>query len=83
MARAASEFDDNKIVVKKQWCKGCGICTALCGNNVFLLDSRGKATIANPSACTGCGKCEDHCPSLAIWVDRLGIREKLASVCSE
>lgn len=83
MVRTAFQFNNNNIMVKKQWCKGCGICTVLCGNNVFVLDSRGKATIANPAACTGCGKCEDHCPDLAIWVDRLAVREKFASMRRE
>lgn len=76
MARAASHFDDNKIMVKKQWCKGCGICTALCAKNVLVLDGRGKAVVANPTACTGCGRCEDHCPDMAIMVDRKAAREK-------
>ncbi|MCG8402104.1 MAG: 4Fe-4S dicluster domain-containing protein [Firmicutes bacterium] len=79
MARAASNFDDNKIMVKKQWCKGCGICAALCGNSVLLLDARSRAVAAKPSACTGCGKCEDHCPELAITVNRPAIRAKFAT----
>ena len=70
MAKAASQFDNNKIMVKKQWCKGCGICTTLCGNKVLMLDGRGKAAVTNPAACTGCGKCEEHCPDMAITVDR-------------
>lgn len=76
MAKAASQFDDNKIMVKKQWCKGCGICTTLCSNKVLMLDGRGKAAVTNPAACTGCGKCENHCPDLAIIVDRPFLREK-------
>ncbi len=77
MARAASQFDDNKIAVKKQWCKGCGICAALCGNKVLMLDSSGKAAVTNPAACTGCGRCEDHCPDMAITVDRPSRKEKV------
>lgn len=79
MGRAASKFDDSKIMVIKQWCKGCGICTAMCSNNVLLLDTRNRAVTANPSACTGCGKCEDHCPELAIIVDRLAARAMFAA----
>jgi len=79
MARAASQFDDNKITVKKQWCKGCGICAALCGNKVLMLDSRGKAAVTNPAACTGCGRCEDHCPDMAITVDRPSQRGKFTA----
>ncbi len=71
MARAALQFDDNKIMVKKQWCKGCGICIVLCNNKVLAMDGRGRAVVANPAACTGCGKCEAHCPDLAITVNRM------------
>jgi len=70
MARAASSYANEKIRVKRQWCKGCGICTALCEHNVLILDNSGKAVIADPAACIGCGKCESHCPDLAITVDR-------------
>lgn len=70
MARPASHFENfNRIHVKRQWCKGCGICTTLCDKKVLLLDNRGKAIVANPSACTGCEKCATHCPDLAITVD--------------
>lgn len=78
MARAASHFDNNKIMVTKQWCKGCGICIALCNKNVLLLDGRGKAVVANPNACSGCGRCEDHCPDMAIMVARPTAGERFA-----
>ncbi len=70
MAKAASYFDHNKISVRVQWCKGCGICTVLCKNNVLMLDSRGKVVVANPAACTGCGRCEIYCPDFALSVER-------------
>ena len=69
MARPATNYDNNRIYVKSQWCKGCGICTALCQNRVLLIDNRGKAVVVNPEACTGCGRCESHCPDLAISLD--------------
>ena len=70
MAKPASNFDGNRVHVKSQWCKGCGICTVLCENKVLLIDNRGKAVVVNPNACTGCGRCETHCPDLAISVDQ-------------
>lgn len=78
MPRAASNYINNKINVKRQWCKGCGICVALCEKNVLLLDNRGKAVVANPMACTGCRKCETHCPDFAITVDRSAAKDNSA-----
>ncbi|SFH19210.1 2-oxoglutarate ferredoxin oxidoreductase subunit delta [Desulfotomaculum arcticum] len=77
MAKPASNFDDNRIHVKRQWCKGCGICTTLCENRVLLIDNRGKAVVVNPNACTGCGRCETHCPDLAISVDQPNKNNKI------
>ncbi|MCG8400148.1 MAG: ferredoxin family protein [Firmicutes bacterium] len=70
MAKPANYFYDSKIHIITQWCKGCGICTLLCKNNVLTLDSRKKAVVANPAACTACGHCENHCPDIAIRVSR-------------
>lgn len=71
MARPAKQYnDDYGIYINQQWCKGCGICSALCKHKVLLLDSRGKAVVANPAACTGCGQCENHCPELAIYIEQ-------------
>ena len=79
MAKPAAYIDNNKIMVKSQWCKGCGICNALCSNKVLVLDNRGKAIVANPAACTACGKCESHCPDLAITVNRPAARANTAT----
>jgi 2-oxoglutarate ferredoxin oxidoreductase subunit delta len=35
---------------------------------VLAMDSRGKATVVNPAMCTGCRRCEYHCPDFAIHV---------------
>lgn len=69
MGRAVKHSVKPKIHINRQWCKGCGICTALCGKKVLLLDNRGKAVAANPAACTACGRCEAHCPDFAISVE--------------
>lgn len=66
MARVVSSGDDHKIEVWGQWCKGCGICADLCRRKVLAIDGRGKVTVGNPGACTGCGECEIHCPDFAI-----------------
>ena len=68
MTRIAKQYKNNTIRVNRQWCKGCGICTVICGKSVFVLDNSGKTVIANPMSCTGCHKCETHCPDFAIAV---------------
>jgi len=83
MARPASHYYDNRIHVKREWCKGCGICTVLCAKKVLLLDNRGKAVVANPVACSGCGNCETHCPDLAIMVDRPAAKDRVPVYAGE
>jgi 2-oxoglutarate ferredoxin oxidoreductase subunit delta len=78
MARPVFNYDDYSIRINRHWCKGCGICTALCPNKVLLLDNRGKAVAAYPASCTGCGKCETHCPDFAISVERHAEKERIA-----
>lgn len=56
-----------KIIVNKDWCKGCGICVAFCPTNALELKD-GKVNIANMEACIECGLCELRCPDFAIYV---------------
>lgn len=58
------------ISINKAWCKGCGICAALCPQKVITLDSRKKAVVVRESACIGCGSCVWHCPDMAISLER-------------
>ena len=54
-------------------CKACGICIALCPENVFDTAEMGEAVVARPDDCTMCLLCELHCPDFCIEVRR---REK-------
>ncbi|HPZ43423.1 MAG TPA: 4Fe-4S binding protein [Bacillota bacterium] len=67
MAETLSKLSPQKIILHKEWCKGCGICAAFCPK-VLAMDSRGKASVVNPTLCTGCRRCEHHCPDFAIYV---------------
>jgi len=58
-------FDIN---VYRDWCKGCGICAALCPKQVLSRNEEGKPEVTDPNACIGCGWCELHCPDFAISV---------------
>jgi 2-oxoglutarate ferredoxin oxidoreductase subunit delta len=57
-----------EVVINKEWCKGCGICVALCPKQVLEMDTQGKATVVRPEDCICCTLCELRCPDLAITV---------------
>ena len=57
-----------ELVIKREWCKGCGICVALCPKQVLELDAHGKSTAVRLEDCICCRMCELHCPDLAITV---------------
>lgn len=54
--------------IRREWCKGCGICVAFCPKKALSQDKDGKA-VQNPDLCVYCGICERYCPDLAIEVD--------------
>jgi 2-oxoglutarate ferredoxin oxidoreductase subunit delta len=56
------------IVINRDWCKGCGICIALCPKKVLDLDGSDKAVAIRPVDCICCRMCELRCPDLAIEV---------------
>ncbi|MBR4420978.1 MAG: 4Fe-4S binding protein [Erysipelotrichaceae bacterium] len=56
-----------KIRINEKWCKGCGICVALCPKAVLKLDHE-VAAVQDQEACIGCRQCEYHCPDFAIVV---------------
>ncbi|THB78420.1 MAG: 4Fe-4S dicluster domain-containing protein [Desulfobulbaceae bacterium] len=53
-----------------EWCKSCGICSALCPKEVILLDDQGNPFIEVQDDCIGCRNCEIHCPDFAITVSK-------------
>lgn len=54
-----------KVLINRQWCKGCGVCVAFCRSEALSLDEEGKAAWSI-ELCTGCGLCELYCPDLAV-----------------
>jgi 2-oxoglutarate ferredoxin oxidoreductase subunit delta len=64
-AKERRHFD---IQVYRDWCKGCGICAALCPKQVLGRNDEGGPVVLDPDACIGCGWCELHCPDFAISV---------------
>ena len=51
-------------------CKSCGICAAICPNEVLQKNAKGMPEFASPEACIGCLSCEIHCPDFAIRIGR-------------
>lgn len=54
------------ITINRKWCKGCGICIAVCPADVYQADRDGKPVIAQPDVCIWCERCETYCPDFAI-----------------
>lgn len=57
-----------QVTVFPNWCKGCGLCVALCPMKVLEQNEDGRVIVAHPEKCTACRWCELHCPDFAIFV---------------
>jgi len=59
-----------RVVFFYEWCKSCGICSAMCPVKIIMVDDRGHPYIDDMDACIGCRNCEIHCPDFAITVKK-------------
>ena len=59
--------DVSTLVLDKDKCIGCSLCTEVCPQAVFEMQQK-KARIADFNACMECGACVNNCPSAAINV---------------
>ncbi|HOC81759.1 MAG: Ferredoxin-2 [Synergistetes bacterium ADurb.Bin155] len=57
------------VTVDPRWCKGCGLCLAVCPTKVFDFDEGLKSVPTRMEDCIGCKQCENICPDLAITVE--------------
>jgi len=61
---------NKKLVLRKDWCKGCGICVAFCPKKVLTLEND-KVHINQENDCIKCGLCEKRCPDYAIYLEEI------------
>jgi 2-oxoglutarate ferredoxin oxidoreductase subunit delta len=64
------------ITVTEEFCKGCGLCVAICPQQAMQLadrmNSRGiqPAYLAHPDDCNGCTQCAIMCPDACLRITR-------------
>lgn len=65
-----------KIIVDRERCKSCALCTAVCAKKLIVfskeVNSQGfyPAELSSEEECTGCALCAETCPDVAIEVWR-------------
>ncbi|MFQ5484979.1 MAG: ferredoxin family protein [Desulfobacterales bacterium] len=57
-----------ELIIRRDWCKGCGICVEFCPTAVLELDTTDRAVAVRQKDCICCKLCENRCPDLAIEV---------------
>jgi 2-oxoglutarate ferredoxin oxidoreductase subunit delta len=63
-----------RLILKTEWCKGCGICVAFCPQTVLKLEN-GKVILTDEVKCIACGMCEMRCPDYAIYLQEASADE--------
>jgi len=65
----------SKIIIDETYCKGCGLCVAVCPRALISLDAEKltpkgyrPAKLDDASKCTACAMCATMCPDVAITV---------------
>jgi len=61
-----------KLIIKKEYCKSCGMCIKVCPFGVLEMSAEcnksGDHFVKQISDCKGCGRCYLICPDSAIEV---------------
>jgi len=59
---------EKRLIINLAWCKGCGICAALCPRQALIME-KGKVAMTDGGKCVKCGQCELRCPDYAIYLE--------------
>lgn len=67
----------NKVTIKIDWCKGCGLCVEACPKKIIVLDQHilnkkgfHPAQVIEPDKCIACAMCALMCPEAIIKVEK-------------
>jgi len=67
----------NKMTIKEEICKGCGLCIEVCPKKIIAIalgriNSKGykPSAITDINQCIACGMCAIMCPDSAIKVEK-------------
>ena len=69
MPEPSKQAEEKFLVIKKNWCKRCGICVAICPKKVIDRMPDGSVEVIHLEWCISCGLCVLHCPDFAIFGD--------------
>jgi 2-oxoglutarate ferredoxin oxidoreductase subunit delta len=63
-----------KIKLRKERCKGCGLCVMACPKGLLMVSGKINrsgypiVSIQDQEPCTGCALCAEMCPDVVIMV---------------
>ncbi|NOR82359.1 MAG: 4Fe-4S dicluster domain-containing protein [Ardenticatenales bacterium] len=69
----------NRVVVSKETCTGCGLCSQVCSKKILKMNHRKVEVVDYPDwGCCQCGLCMSVCPTRSIQVAGLNYDEFVA-----
>lgn len=54
-----------RIVINRQWCKRCGLCSHFCPKNLLSIENN-QVVMSDSSKCNGCLRCSYYCPDFSL-----------------
>ena len=67
----------NKIIIRKDFCKGCGLCVDACPQKILKISSTDlnikgyhPVEVTDQDKCLACAMCAIMCPDVVIKVEK-------------